>query len=76
MHPELTLHLKHGVVADLPATATIVINPAERRRSLAVFVAEFNDRHGQSTAWPRAVLDEWVERSPLARVTFTDEANA
>ncbi len=60
--PQFTFHLKHGVVAD----------PAERRRVLAVFVEEFNRRHGPDSPWPEAVLDEWVERSPLAKVTFAE----
>ena len=30
--PEFTFHLKHGVIADLPATATAITDPAERRR--------------------------------------------
>ncbi len=34
-HPQFTFHLKHAVVADLPATATVVVDPAERRRVLA-----------------------------------------
>ena len=29
--PQFTFHLKHGVVADLPATATVIADPAERR---------------------------------------------
>lgn len=33
-NPQFTLHLKHGVVADLPATAIIILDPAERRRVL------------------------------------------
>ena len=60
--PQFTFHLKHGVVAD----------PAERLRVLAVFVEEFNRRHGPDSPWPEAVLDEWVERSPLAKVTFAE----
>jgi deazaflavin-dependent oxidoreductase (nitroreductase family) len=69
-HPQLTFHLKHGVVADLPATATVIVDPDERRRVLAAFVEEFNRRHGPDSPWPEAVLDEWVKGSPLARVTF------
>jgi deazaflavin-dependent oxidoreductase (nitroreductase family) len=30
-HPRFTFHLKHHVVADLPATATVIADPAERR---------------------------------------------
>ena len=71
-HPSFTFHLKHGVVADLPATATVIVDPVERRRVLADFVEQFNQRNGPDGPWPKAVLDEWVERSPLAKVTFAD----
>lgn len=71
-HPEFTFHLKNSVVADLPATATVITDPAERRRVLAVFAAEFNRRRGPDSPWPEAVLDEWAEHSPLAKVTFTE----
>jgi deazaflavin-dependent oxidoreductase (nitroreductase family) len=71
-HPRFIFHLKHRVVVDLPATATVIVDPAERRRALAVFVEEFNRRHGPDSQWPEAVLDEWVEHSPLAKVTFDE----
>lgn len=71
--PEFTLHLKNDVIADLPAVATVVDDPAERRRILSVFVDEFNHRHGPDSPWPRGVLDEWVEHSPLVRVTLIDD---
>jgi deazaflavin-dependent oxidoreductase (nitroreductase family) len=71
-HPRFTFHLKHGVVADQEAVATVIVDSAERRRVLAVFVEEFNRRHGGDAAWPEAVLDEWVEHSPLAKVTFEE----
>ena len=70
--PQFTFHLKHGVVADLPATATVIADPAARRRVLAVFVEEFNRRRGPDSPWPEAVLDEWAEHSPLAKVTFVE----
>jgi hypothetical protein len=70
--PHFTFHLKHGVVADLPAVATVVTDPAERRRVLSEFVDQFNDRNGPDSEWPTAVLDEWVEYSPLAEVRFVD----
>ena len=72
-HPEFTFHLKHDVVADLPAVATVVTDPAERRRVLAVFVEQFNARREQDSPWPVAVLDEWVEGSPLAEVRFLED---
>jgi deazaflavin-dependent oxidoreductase (nitroreductase family) len=68
--PAFIFHLKNGPVADLPATATIVVDPTERRRVLAVFVDEFNRRQGPDSLWPEAVLDEWVARSPLVKVNF------
>jgi deazaflavin-dependent oxidoreductase (nitroreductase family) len=70
-NPQFTLHLKHRVVADLPATATIILEPAERRRVLAVFVEQFNRRRRENDdGWPEAVLDEWVAQSPLAKSDF------
>jgi hypothetical protein len=71
-HPQFTFHLKHGVVADLPAEAEVITDPAERRRVLADFVGEFNRRHGPDSPWGVAVLDEWVAGSPLAKVRFAD----
>ena len=71
--PQFVFHLKHGVVADLPATATVILDPAQRRRVLAAFVEEFNHRNGPDGPWPTAILDEWVAHSPLAKVTFADD---
>lgn len=68
--PRFTFHLKHGVVADLPAVATIVNDPQERRRILASFVDDFNRRHRGDSSEPKADLEEWVRHSPLARVNF------
>ena len=70
--PHFVFHLKNGVLADLPATATIINDPGERRRILTRFVDEFNRRNGPDSPWPEAVLDDWVARSPLARVDFQD----
>ena len=70
--PHFTFHLKHGVVADLPAVATVITDEAERRRLLAPLVDQFNERHGEDSEWPRADLDEWVRGSPLAKVDFVE----
>lgn len=73
-NPQFTFHLKHDVAADLPAKATVILDPAERRRVLAAFVDEFNRRRRDNAVeWPEAVLDEWVAQSPLAKVTFDDD---
>jgi deazaflavin-dependent oxidoreductase (nitroreductase family) len=68
--PHFTFHLKHGVVADLPAVAEVITDPAERQRVLADFVQDFNHRNGPGSGWPEAVLGEWVQHSPLAKVSF------
>jgi hypothetical protein len=72
--PHFVFHLKHGIAADLKATATVITDPGERRRILSQFVHEFNERHTTDSPWPRAALDTWVEQSPLVKVSF-DEAD-
>ena len=59
--PRLTVHLKGPVaVADLPATARIVTDPAERRPIL----------ERVARAWRRTDVDRMVEQSPLIEVTI------
>lgn len=70
-NPDFVFHLKHGVVADLPARAIVITEASERRRVLGRFVEEFNDRN-TGGEWPRAELGEWVKASPLARVEFPE----
>jgi deazaflavin-dependent oxidoreductase (nitroreductase family) len=67
--PHFIFHLKHDVVADLPATATVITDPADRRLVLSRFVEEFNQRNPDG---PEAVVEDWVERSPLAKVAFQE----
>jgi hypothetical protein len=52
--------------------ATVVSDAAERRRVLASFVDQFNQRRTHDSEWPRADLDEWVQGSPLVRVEFVE----
>ena len=70
--PHFTFHVKNGVVADLPAVAAVISDAAERRRVLASFVDQFNQRRTHDSEWPRADLDEWVQGSPLVRVEFVE----
>jgi deazaflavin-dependent oxidoreductase (nitroreductase family) len=70
--PCFTFHLKQGVVADLPAVAEVIADPAERRRVFVDFVDDFNHRHGSDSPWGVAALDQWVEGSPLAKVSFAE----
>jgi len=63
--PHLTFHLKGPIaVADLPATARIVNDEAERRKIL--------DRVAR--AWRRTDLDRMVAESPLIEVTIDPAA--
>ena len=65
--PRLVVHLKGpAVVADLPATARIVSDPAERRSIL--------ERVAQ--AWRRTDLDAMVATSPLIEVTIDEAGDA
>ena len=59
--PRMTFHLKESVTADLPATATPVTDPDERR----LILGEITPRVGQAHR-----LDAWVEGSPLVEVKF------
>lgn len=59
-HPAFTFHLKRDVKADLPASARIITDEAERRAILA-HVAR---------AWNRTDLDEMVAYSPLIEATI------
>jgi hypothetical protein len=70
--PAFIFHLKNGVTADLPAHATVIDDPDERRRILALFVDQFNARRAADSPWPVAVLDDWVANSPLAKVSFDE----
>ena len=58
--PRLTVHLKRGVVADLPATARIVTDIAERRAIL----------EHVARSWRRTDVDAMVAHSPLIEVTI------
>jgi F420H(2)-dependent quinone reductase len=70
--PLFTFHLKNGITADLAATATVIDDPGERRSVLSLFVDQFNERRTPDSPYPVALLDDWVESSPLAKVTFLE----
>ena len=57
--PRLTVHLKRGVTADLPATARVVTDIAERRAIL----------EHVARSWRRTDVDTMVAHSPLIEVT-------
>lgn len=58
--PNFTFHLKNGMQADLPATARVITDPAERRPIL----------ERVARAWGIADVDSMVADSPLVEVTI------
>jgi deazaflavin-dependent oxidoreductase (nitroreductase family) len=61
--PAFTFHLKASTVADLPAHATPITDPAERRAIFTPILAKLG--HSRD-------LESWLAGSPLVRVTFPD----
>jgi deazaflavin-dependent oxidoreductase (nitroreductase family) len=59
-NPRFTFHLKGPVSADLPATARIISDEAERRKVLPPI----------AKAWKRKDLEAMVRQSPLIEVTL------
>jgi deazaflavin-dependent oxidoreductase (nitroreductase family) len=59
-NPRLTVHLKRELTADLPATARVITDTAERRAILEQV----------ARAWKRTDVDVMVAYSPLIEVTI------
>ena len=68
-NPRLTFHLKHGVVADLPASARRVEDDGERRRILGRILDDLALGGRRTSAEER---EAWMVGSPLFEVTFDD----
>ncbi|MEZ4707325.1 MAG: nitroreductase family deazaflavin-dependent oxidoreductase [Caldilineaceae bacterium] len=64
-NPRFVFHLKQSVRADLPATARVITDAAERRRILADPVMRWYQQQVGS-------LDELVAGSPLVEVIFDE----
>ena len=58
--PHMTFHLKGKVRADLPATARVIEDEAERRKILPHIARN----------WGRKDLDTMIKQSPLIEVTL------
>jgi deazaflavin-dependent oxidoreductase (nitroreductase family) len=58
--PNLTVHLKGAVTADVPATAREITDPDERRAVLERI----------ARAWRRTDVDRMVAESPLVELTI------
>ncbi|MDF2759215.1 MAG: nitroreductase family deazaflavin-dependent oxidoreductase [Thermomicrobiales bacterium] len=65
-NPDFTFHLKQSVAADLPARATPITDPAERR---AIVKRILSDLGGTQD------LEAWLAGSPLMLVRFIRQDN-
>ncbi len=63
--PHMTFHLKGAVAADLPATARVITDPAERHR-----IAEWIT----ANAWRNQDPESMTAYSPMIEITFDDLA--
>jgi deazaflavin-dependent oxidoreductase (nitroreductase family) len=64
-NPGFTFHLKQSVAADLPARATPITNPEQKR---AILTRILSDLGGSEN------LEAWLEGSPLMSVSFSGRA--
>jgi deazaflavin-dependent oxidoreductase (nitroreductase family) len=71
-HPRFTVHLKHGVTADLPATA-MPVDEATRRRVITAVLDLQNRPEIAARVSQRQHFDDWFARSPLVEIVFDDE---
>jgi hypothetical protein len=71
-NPRFIVHLKHGVTADLPATAAPVDEPTRRRVVTAVLDLQ-NQSDVAARVRQRQNFDDWFARSPLVEIVFDDE---
>ena len=71
-HPRFTVHLKHGITADLRATARPVDEP--RRRRVITAVLDLQDRPEIAARLTRRQnLQHWLAHSPLLELVFDDD---
>jgi deazaflavin-dependent oxidoreductase (nitroreductase family) len=61
--PHMTIHLKGMLAADLPATARVINDPAERRSTSEKIIRQ---------AWPRMDLEAMTAYSPMIEVTLDE----
>jgi deazaflavin-dependent oxidoreductase (nitroreductase family) len=71
-NPRFIVHLKHGVTADLPATAAPVDEPTRRQVITAVLDLQ-NRPEIAARVSRRQNLNDWLAGSPLVEILFDDE---
>lgn len=71
-HPRFTVHLKHRVTADLPATA-VPVDEVTRRRVITAVLDLQNRPEIAARVSQRQTFDDWFAHSPLVEIVFDDE---
>jgi deazaflavin-dependent oxidoreductase (nitroreductase family) len=71
-NPRFVVHLRHGVTADLPATARPVDEPTRRRVITAVLDLQTRPEVAARVSRQQD-FDEWFAHSPLVEIVFDDE---
>jgi deazaflavin-dependent oxidoreductase (nitroreductase family) len=74
-HPHFTFHLKHGVRADLSATARPITDPQERRDVFQGLLAGLTAPSVAAVLSDVPPLEDWAAFSPLVQVSFDDFAS-
>lgn len=69
-HPRFMVHLKHGVQADLAATAVPITDVEQRRRILSSIVDDLNQPHNPAQIAQPNRLEDWMRGSPLVEIQF------
>jgi deazaflavin-dependent oxidoreductase (nitroreductase family) len=72
-NPHFTVHLKHGVTANLPAIAAPVDDPTRRRVITTVLDLQNRPDIAARTGGQRQDRDAWLASSPLVEIVFDDE---
>ena len=63
-NPGFTFHLKQSIAADLPAHATPITDPEQKRAILARILSDLGEAEN---------LEAWLEGSPLMAVRFSGQ---
>ncbi|MCH1884427.1 nitroreductase/quinone reductase family protein [Agrococcus sp. ARC_14] len=72
-NPRFTIHLKHGLRADLAASGEAITDESTRRRVFASIIDDLNQPSNPAgLPQPVAPLAAWLAGSPLVHVTFEE----
>lgn len=71
-NPRFTFHLKHGVQANLKATAHPITDPDERLAVFSEIVADLNQPANPGRIQQPTNVQDWVNGSVLVRIEFDE----